>query len=151
MIGVNTAIKAGAQGIGFAVPVDTVKRVAPALIANGVYEHPWLGFQGYGVTPALAKALQLPVEQGILVAQLYRNGPADKAGLSGAQQEVIIGNRRYLVGGDIVTAVNGEPVADWMNLFEYLELETQVGDSVTLTVIRNGQTTELELILMAQP
>lgn len=151
VIGVNTAVKAGAQGIGFAVPVDTVERVVPALIANGVYEHPWVGFLGYGVTPALAEALQLPVEQGILVAQLYQNGPAYQAGLQGAQQEVIIGNRRYLVGGDIVTAVNDEPVTDWMSLFEYLELETQVGNSVTLTIIRNGQTIEVELILMAQP
>ncbi len=151
VIGVSTAIQAGAQGIGFAVPVDTVRRVVPALIANGVYDHPWVGFLGYGVTPALAEALQLPVEQGILVAQLYQNGPAHQAGLQGAQQEVIIGNRRYLVGGDIVTAVNDKPVTDWMSLFEYLELETQVGDSVTLTIIRDGQTIELELTLMAQP
>ncbi|HFE65997.1 MAG TPA: trypsin-like serine protease [Chloroflexi bacterium] len=151
VIGVNTAIKAGAQGIGFAVPVDTVRRVVPALIADGKYEHPWLGFQGYTITPALAEALQLPVEQGILVAQMYQNGPAHQTGLRGAQQELIIGNRRYLVGGDIVTAVNGQPVTDWMSLFEYLELQTQVGDSVTLTIIRDGQTIELELVLMAQP
>ena len=151
VIGVNTAIKAGAQGIGFAVPVDTVKRVVPALIADGKYEHPWLGFLGYGITPALAEALQLPVTQGILVAQLYQNGPAAQAGLRGAQQEVIIGNRRYLVGGDIVTAVNGQPVTDWMSLFEYLELQTRVGDSVTLTVVRDGQTIELALTLAARP
>ncbi|HID52019.1 MAG TPA: PDZ domain-containing protein [Anaerolineae bacterium] len=151
VIGVSTAIQAGAQGIGFAVPVDTVKRVVPALIADGKYEHPWLGFQGYAITPVLARALQLPVEEGILVAQLYQNGPAHQASLQGAQQEVIIGNRRYLVGGDIVTAVNGEPVTDWTSLFEYLELETQVGETITLTVIRDGQTKELDLTLMAQP
>lgn len=151
VIGVSTAIQAGAQGIGFAVPVDTVKRVVPALIADGVYRHPWLGFLGYDITPALAHALQLPVDRGILVAQLYQGGPADKAGLIGAQQEVVIGNRRILSGGDIVTAVNGEPVDNWMRLFEYLELQTRPGDVVTLSIIRNGQPLEIDVTLVAQP
>lgn len=151
VIGVSTAIQAGAQGIGFAVPVDTVKRVVPALIADGAYRHPWLGFLGYDITPALAQALQLPVDKGILVAQLYQGGPADKAGLIGAQQEVVIGNRRILSGGDIVTAVNGEPVDNWMRLFEYLELQTRPGDVVTLSIIRNGQPLEIDVTLVAQP
>lgn len=151
VIGVSTAIQAGAQGIGFAVPVDTVKRVVPALIADGAYQHPWLGFLGYDITPALAQALQLPVDKGILVAQLYQEGPADNAGLIGAQQEVVIGNRRILSGGDIVTAVNGEPVDNWMRLFEYLELQTRPGDVVTLSIIRNGQPLEIDVTLVAQP
>lgn len=151
VIGVNTAIREGAQGIGFAVPVSTVQRVVPALIKSGVYPHPWPGFLGYDISPELGQALQLPVERGILIAQLYQGGPAAAAGIRGAQQEVIVGNRRFLVGGDILTAVNGEPVSDWMHLFEYLELHTKAGETVTLTIIREDQEMSMPLTLGIQP
>jgi S1-C subfamily serine protease len=151
VIGVNTAIRQDAEGIGFAVPVDTVKRVVPALISKGTYPHPWLGLLGYSVTPGLAEALNLPVEEGVMVAQLFRRGPAVSAGIQGAQREMRIGNRRLLVGGDIITAVNGSSVTDWNSLLEYLELNTVVGDAVTLAILRDGQIHELELTLAAQP
>lgn len=151
VIGVNTAIREGAQGIGFAVPVSTVQRVVPALIESGVYPHPWLGFLGYDISPELAQALQLPVERGILIAQLYQDGPAAAAGIRGAQQEVIVGNRRFLAGGDTLTAVNGEPVSDWMHLFEYLELHTKAGETITLTIIREDQEMTIPLTLGIQP
>lgn len=151
VIGVNTAIREGAQGIGFAVPVNTVKRVVPELIENGVYPHPWLGFLGYDISPELAAALQLPVDRGILIAQLYQEGPAVAAGLRGAQQEVIVGNRRFLVGGDVLTAVNDVPVTGWMRLVEYLELHTQAGDLVTLTLVRENQEIRVEVVLGVQP
>lgn len=98
-----------------------------------------------------AEALDLPVDQGVLVAQLYREGPAVAAGVQGAQQQVIIGNRRILAGGDIITAVDGTAVTNWNDLTEYLELNTQVGDTVTLTLLRNGRKLQLELTLSAQP
>ena len=151
VIGINTAIRENAEGIGFAVPVGTVKRVVPVLIAEGSYPHPSLGLLGYSISPELAHALQLPVNQGILVAQLYRDGPALQAGVRGAQQEVIIGNRRLLVGGDIITAVDGVPIEDWNSLQEYLELNTRVGETVTLSLIRNGRSLELPLILGREP
>ncbi len=151
LIGVNTAIRQGAEGIGFAVPVDTVKRVVPVLIAEGRYPHPWLGFLGYDITPELAAAIDLPVEQGVLIAQLYREGPALEAGVQGATQQVIVGNRRMLLGGDVLTAVNGTPVADWNALQEYLALQTEVGDVLTLTLLRDGDTVELPITVAAQP
>jgi len=151
VIGINTAIRENAQGIGFAVPANTVKRIVPALIENGFYPHPWAGFLGYSITPDLANRLRLPVDQGILVAQLYRNGPAAMAGIRGASSELIVGNRRYLVGGDIITAVNQQPITGWNNLSEYLELNTNVGDVITLSLIREGEIFEAELTLMAQP
>ncbi|HSM55300.1 MAG TPA: trypsin-like peptidase domain-containing protein [Candidatus Sulfomarinibacteraceae bacterium] len=151
LIGVNTAIRQGAEGIGFAVPVDTVKRVIPALIEQGYYPHPWLGFLGYDITPGLASALELPVERGILVVQLYRGGPADVAGVSGAQQEVIVGNQRLLVGGDVVVAINEQPIAEWEDLSEYLEIQTQVGDEVVLHVLRDGEELALTLTVAEQP
>jgi S1-C subfamily serine protease len=151
VIGVNTAIHEGAQGIGFAVPVSTIQRIVPALIENGSYPHPWLGLLGYDISPELAEALQLPVERGILIAQLYREGPAVAAGIRGAQQEVIAGNRRFLVGGDVLTAVNGTAISNWMELFEYLELNTKAGETVTLTLVREQQEMAVELTLGVQP
>jgi S1-C subfamily serine protease len=151
VIGINTAIREKAQGIGFAVPVSTVKRIVPVLLKNGIYPHPWLGFLGYSISPDLAERLRLPVDQGILVAQLYRDGPAVAAGVRGANQEVIVGNRRFLIGGDIITAVNDQPVTDWTTLSKYLELNTEVGDVISLTLIREGQLFKIELTLMAQP
>jgi len=151
VIGINTAIQQEAQGIGFAVPVNTIKRIVPVLIQDGVYPHPWPGFLGYSINTDLANRLDLPVEAGILVAQLYRNGPAVTAGLHGANREVILGNRRYLIGGDIITAVNGQPITDWNSLSEYLELNTKVGQEITLSYIRESLTSEAQLTLAAQP
>jgi len=151
VIGINTAIREDAQGIGFAVPVDTVKRIVPILIDNGTYPHPWPGFLGYDITTDIAERLQLPVDRGILVAQLVRNGPAAQAGIRGANAEVILGNRRYLIGGDIITAVNGQPITDWTSLSEYLELNTAVGDEISLSLTREDQSFEARLTLIAQP
>jgi len=151
VIGINTAIREDAQGIGFAVPVNTVKRVVPVLIENGAYPHPWTGFLGYSITPDLASRLRLPVEEGILVAQLYRNGPASAAGIRGASNELIIGNRRYLIGGDIITAVDGQPIVDRTDLSEYLELYTAVGQEINISLIRDGRPLVTSLTLITQP
>lgn len=151
LIGVNTAVQQNAEGIGFAVPVSTVKRVIPVLIERGYYPHPWLGLLGYSIDTELAQTLRLPVEQGVLVAQLYENGPARSAGIRGAQQQVIIGNRRVLVGGDIITAINDQPVANWDALAQYLEEETQVGQTVTLTLYRDQTEMQLDVTLVEQP
>lgn len=151
VIGINTAVRQNAEGIGFAVPVETIKRIVPVLISQGKYPHPWTGLLGYTITPEIASSLNLPVTQGVLVAQLYRGGPADLAGIKGADQQVVTGNRRFLVGGDVITAVNGQPVRDWNALLEYLELQTNVGDTITLSILRNGEAQEIELQLIAQP
>jgi S1-C subfamily serine protease len=139
VIGVNTVIYSGAENIGFAVPMETVKRVVPELIANGRYRHPWLGALGYDITPALAEMLDLPMEQGLLVAQLYRGSPAVRAGLQGATEEVILRNRRVYVGGDIIVAIDGQPLRTWEDLFSYLELETHVGQTVELSIWRGDE------------
>ena len=150
VIGINTAIQEGAEGIGFAVPVDTLRRVVPVLVSEGRYPHATLGLLGYSISAALAEALGLPVERGVLVAQLGRGGPADAAGVRGAQQEVIVGNRRVLAGGDIITHLDGREIADWNALLEYLELNKLVGDPVTLTLLRDGQPLTVEATLAAE-
>ncbi len=151
VIGVNTAIRQGAEGIGFAIPADTVAKVVPALIEHGTFPHPWLGLLGYSITSALADALDLPVEQGVLVAQLYRNGPAVSAGIQGAQKEVIIGNRRFLIGGDIITAIDDTSISSWDALRAYLELNTTAGETVTLSILRDGDSLQIALTLASEP
>ena len=151
VIGVNTAIRREAEGIGFAVPADTLKRVMAALIEKGAYPHPWLGLLGYSVTPNLAKALSLPVEEGVLIAQLFRDGPAVTAGIRGASGQTLMGNQRILIGGDIIVAVNGEPIDDWLSYLEFIELQTEVGDTVSLTLLRDGEEITIEVPAGAQP
>ncbi|MBC7249807.1 MAG: trypsin-like peptidase domain-containing protein [Anaerolineae bacterium] len=151
VIGVNTAIRSGAENIGFAVPVDTVKRVVPQLIATGRYEHPWLGILAYAITPGLAQALDLPVERGLLIAQIYRDSPAHKAGLRGGTRQVRVGNYRVMIGGDIITAINGVAVDSMDSLTVYLESKTAVGDTVELSVIREGQPLTVRVKLAARP
>jgi len=150
VVGVNTSIQQGAEGIGFAVPVDTLQRVVPVLISAGRYQHPTLGLLGYSINAALAEELRLPVERGVLVAQLARGGPADAAGIRGAQEQVIIGNQRVLSGGDIILAIDRHDVTDWNELQEYLELNTHVGDTVTLSLLRGQEPLEVQVTLAAE-
>jgi S1-C subfamily serine protease len=151
VIGVNTAIRVDAEGIGFAVPVNTVKRIVPELIAHGRYRHPWLGALGYNITPELARQLGLPVNQGILVARVFKDSPADRAGLRGSTEQVVINNRQVFIGGDILTAVDGQPLRKSDDLAIYLEEQTQVGQEVTLTALRDGQELSLTATLIEQP
>jgi S1-C subfamily serine protease len=156
LIGVTTAIYSPtgtSAGVGLAIPVDKVRRVVPVLIKGGRIPHPWLGIEGLGyeITPALAQALSLPVERGLLIARLYQGSPADLAGLRSAQREAILGNRRYLVGGDILVAVDGKPMATWQQLGAYLDEQTEVGQTITLTIIREGKEQTLKAKLEDTP
>lgn len=156
LIGVNSAIYSPtgtSAGVGLAIPVDKVSRVVPALIANGRYPHPWLGLEelGYELSPGLARALRLPVEQGLLIARIYRDSPADQAGVRSAQQEVILGNRRYLAGGDVLTAIDGRPLATWEQLNAYLDEVAAVGQTVTLDVLRDGVALQVQATLVDTP
>jgi S1-C subfamily serine protease len=147
LIGVNTAIRRGADNIAFAIPLSTVQRVVPELIANGRYARPWLAISGYSITPELAERLDLPIERGILIVRVQPGGPADRAGLRGAQREVVIGNSRLWVGGDLLVAIDGAPIADNAALAEYLETRTRVGQEVALTLYRDGQEITVQTIL----
>ncbi|RME77332.1 MAG: PDZ domain-containing protein [Chloroflexi bacterium] len=155
VIGINTAIfsPSGANaGVGFAVPVDTVRRVLPDLLTLGRYRHPWLGIRyAYRLSHGLARILDLPVEQGLLLVELQRGGPLAQAGVRGAQEEVIIGNQRVYVGGDILTAVNGQPVATLDELQILLETNYKVGDAVEVTIIRDGQEQTVTVTLAEEP
>ncbi len=156
VIGITTAIYSptGANaGIGLVIPINTAKRVVPVLIAEGRYRHPWLGVEnlGYAITPNLAHVLGLPVNQGLLIARVYPGSPAQLAGVRGATQEVYLGNRRMLVGGDILTAIDGHPLKTWEDLNAYLEENIRVGDTVTLEIIRGDERVEILVVVGEAP
>ncbi|MDH4138826.1 MAG: trypsin-like peptidase domain-containing protein [Anaerolineae bacterium] len=159
VIGVNAQIISPSQasaGIGFAIPVNTVRRVAPQLIAQGYYPHPWLGvsvlpFEAEGAQILREAGMDVPVDEGLLVAEVVAGSPAAKAGIRAGDQVVSIGNTRIPVGGDIITAINGEPIANFEELTVYLESETQVGDTVEVTLIRDGQEMKVSVTLAERP
>jgi S1-C subfamily serine protease len=159
VIGVNSQIISPSQasaGIGFAVSANTVRRVVPELITRGYYPHPWLGATMLTLTPANAKVfrdggMQVPVETGLLVSEVTPGGPADEAGIRGGNRTVRAGRYQLLLGGDIITAINGKPVGDFQALTVYLETQTKVGDRVQVTVVRDGQEQTLAVALGEQP
>ncbi len=154
LIGVNSAIyspSGTSAGVGFAIPVSTVERVVPELIKHGHYPHPWFGALGYEITPALAQALNLPVDHGLLVAKLYQDSPADKAGIRGATKVIIVGNRRFLVGGDILLKIDDHQLKDWDDLDDYLETNTHVGETVQFTIMRDGKEMKVPVTLEERP
>ncbi len=155
VIGINTAIfspTGTSAGVGFAVPVDTVKRLLPDLLALGRYRHPWLGVRyAYELTPSLANALELSNEQGLLIVQLYDRSPLAQADVRGAQQELVVGNQRVYVGGDILIAIDGQPVQTLDGMETLLEDNYTVGDSAMVTLVRDGQPFDLTVELAEEP
>ena len=110
-----------------------------------------MGIWAYSITPALAKGLNLPVDRGLLLAQLYQGGPADRAGLRGGNRRVRVGNYIVIAGGDIITAINGTEVKSMEELTVYLETKTKVGQVVELTVLRDGQRMTVKVKLGERP
>jgi S1-C subfamily serine protease len=126
--------------------------VVPELIARGRYPHPWLGVRMMDIGSNLAEALnrhgaRFPPGGGVLVVEVVRRGPADRAGIQGAQRIVRYRNLRVPLGGDFILAINGEPVEDQRSLMVLLETRTRVGDRAALTIWREGRTLDLELEL----
>jgi S1-C subfamily serine protease len=155
VIGVTYSLESASgssSGIGFAIPSEIVTRVVPSLISKGTYSHPYLGISGTDMTPDIANAMNLPGNtQGALVEQVVTGGPADKAGLQGSNTVVTINGVQGTVGGDVITAINGTAITGMSDLITYLELNTQVGQTVTLSIIRNGQTQSVQVTLGTRP
>jgi serine protease Do len=138
-------------GVGFAIPVSILQRVVPELVAKGEYIWPYLGVSGRDVTPLLVEAMSLPVERGAYVAAAVENTPASRAGLQGASEVITLDGRMVEVGGDVITAIDGTPVLTFDDLLIYLSLNTSPGQTVTLTILRNGETMDVEVTLQARP
>lgn len=155
VIGVNTAILTASQagsGVGFAVPSNTVRRVVPYLIRDGEFRHSYLGIQGGPLLPAQRETMNLPADfNGVMVAFVTPGGPAEAAGLQAAEETTQSTFGELRINGDIITAINGQPVSQVADLTAYLEANTQPGDTVTLTIWRDGQTQDVPLTLQERP
>jgi len=153
IIGINTAIfspSGGSVGIGFAIPVDTAKRIVPELIEKGYVSHPWIGVTLFPLIPGIAKALDLKVERGVLVIEILQGGPAYKAGLKGNNHMLQVGNMLLPAGGDVVVAANGKPMNTPEELIRMIR-KYKPGDRITLKILRNKRFQELPVVLGERP
>jgi len=154
VIGINEQIASqsgGNQGLGFAVPINTAIRSLNQLKKGGTVQYAWLGVVGLQtVTPAVAKAAHLTTQSGALVGSVYPGSPAAKAGLKGGGQTVIVGGQQYSVGGDVITAVDGQAINTRDELVGLIS-QKQPGDKVTLTIERGGKTENVTATLAARP
>ncbi|GAB4555033.1 MAG: trypsin-like peptidase domain-containing protein [Anaerolineae bacterium] len=151
VIGINTAINSpsgGSVGIGFAVPSNVVKRVVPVLIRDGRYPHPSLDIQVAELGTELTPGRDLP-QRGLLIVQVAAGGAADRAGLQ-PTQITRRGFRYYYNGGDIIVAVGGKPVTSRNDLFLALDENYAPGETVILTIVRDGQSAEVPVVLGSQ-
>jgi S1-C subfamily serine protease len=149
VIGINSAIytpSGTTAGIGFAIPISTARQIAQDLIAEGRVRRASMGVEARVLTPAVAEALRLPVNEGLLIERVNSGGPADRAGLKGGDRQAILGMRRILLGGDVVTAIDGRPITGQMDLNLALNRK-RPGDTVKVEYYRGGQKTQAEVKL----
>jgi S1-C subfamily serine protease len=154
VVGVNSAIRSSTgefSGIGFAIPSNTVKRIVPALVNDGVFKHPWLGVSGIDVTPEIADALGLKEARGFLVADIVADSPAAKYGIKSGDRQTTLDGRQIRLGGDVIVSIDDVKVRKIDDILVYLEREKSAGEEVQLTIIRNGETMELSVILGERP
>jgi len=151
LVGVTAAIESqsgSSSGIGFVIPSSIVAKVVPSLISTGTYNHPSLGINGTSLTTDMAKAMNLPQnQQGALIVDVTPGGPADKAGLIGSSQAIDVNGQQTPVGGDIITAINGQSIKNSDELSAYLFDNTQAGQTVAITILRNGHEQQVKVTL----
>jgi S1-C subfamily serine protease len=154
VVGINSAIfstTGGSAGVGFAIPSNAITEIAPVLIERGTFEHPWLGVSGIDMTPEIAEAIGLGEPRGFLVIDAEPGGPADSAGIRGGDTPVQLDGREITLGGDVILAINDRDVRKIDDMLGYLQQATQVGETVPLTVWREGQIIEIDVTLGARP
>jgi serine protease Do len=155
VIGVTSALESSSgssSGIGFAIPAEIVSQVVPSLISTGKYDHPYLGISGTDMNPDIAQAMNLPADtRGALVETVVAGGPASNAGLQGSNTVVTINGVQGTVGGDIITTIDGQTIGSMSDIIAYLAIHTQVGQTVTLTILRNGQSQSVKVTLGTRP
>ena len=154
VIGVNAQIATGggqgSAGVGFAIPSNVVRRVAPALIESGSYQWPWLGVTGTSVNLTIMKANDLDTQRGAYIDVVDPNGPGAEAGLKGTDSTAQVNGLQVPVGGDVVIEADGNPIASFDDLLSSVYFRS-VGDKVELTVLRRGQRRQIVVALIARP
>ncbi len=149
VIGINTAIytpSGTTAGIGFAIPINTAKNIANDLITSGRVHRAYLGVVTYGLVGGLAEALDLPVQEGLLVETVAKGGPADAAGIHGGDRLVQAGLQKFYIGGDVIVAIDGQKVANQFDLNVILN-HHRPGDTVNVTMYRGGKKMDIPLRL----
>jgi len=152
VVGVTTAIISGSQGVGLAIPSDTIIRELPDLVSRGSYDkHSWMGVGGVDVTPDVAKALNVSRTYGWLVVSVTRDGPAEKAGIRGGTRQIQVLGSTVNAGGDIIIALDGTRIRNGDDLSAYLEAWTLPGQTVQVTILRDNQEQTVPLVLGRRP
>jgi serine protease Do len=155
VIGVTAAIQSSTNsnsGIGFVIPSNIVSKVVPALINTGTYKHSWLGITGTTLTPELAQGMNLPeLTRGALVEAVTTGGPADKSGLRGSTKNITINGQDVPVGGDVIIAIDQQPIKSMDDVIAYLANNTTPGQKMTVTVLRNGKQENIDITLGERP
>ncbi len=155
VIGVNRAIQTAglsvtgdaiSTGIGFAISSNIVRKVVPSLIEKGSYEYPYLGMTSYtSMSLAMIEVLDLPQSTGAYVSSVVKGGPADQAGIRGGTSPSSV--QGLFKGGDLIIAVDGRPIKDFSELLSYMVVNKNPGETITFTVIRNGETLDVNVVL----
>jgi len=152
VVGVTTAVVAGSQGVGFAIPSNAILREIASLVTNGSYtQHSWLGIAGTDMTYEIAKRMNLSTTYGVLITEVMAEGPAEKAGLQSGSQHVLIGGSVVTIGGDIIIAINGTRIVNRDDLSTYLEENTLPNQTISLTIVRNNSLTDISVVLGTRP
>ena len=133
------------------MPSSTIAKIVPTLIEKGSFQHPWVGISGTDMTPSLAKTLKLSEPRGVLVVDVVKGGPAQKAGINGGDNPQKVDGRTINLGGDIILELDGNPVKKLDDILVYLQREKVVGDNLDLTILRDGQVKHVTIHLEARP
>jgi S1-C subfamily serine protease len=149
VVGVNTATLQRTENTGFAVPASRVARVVPPLIENGSYAHSFLGISSTDVSPLIAEGNDLNVTRGVLVRQVVPESPADGV-LQGDTGTTEVEGVQVPTGGDVILAIDGQQIRSGEDLSSYLT-ETRPGETVTLTVLRDGERMQVKVELDERP
>ncbi len=145
-------IEVSDTGIGFAVPSAIVIKVVPELIDRGAYQSAWLGISGLTLTSELAEAMHLdPDTRGALVSGVAQGGPADAAGLRGGNTVIAVSGVDIAIGGDVIVAIDDTEITDFAGLATYLARYTPPGQKVTVTVLRDARTVDIEITVGSRP
>jgi S1-C subfamily serine protease len=152
VVGITTASVTNSQGLGFAIPSDTISRELPSLVTNGGYnKHPYFGVQVVDMNYGLSQAMQTNVTSGVLIEHILPDGPASKAGLRGGTQQVTIEQQDYIIGGDIITTINGHKIVNYDSFSAYLEENATSGQTIQVGIIRAGNYMVLTVQLGTRP
>jgi S1-C subfamily serine protease len=154
VIGINSQIQTGGSdgnvGIGFAIPINTVREVVQQLEEGGKVQHAYLGISGSSISPELARALKLPVSRGVLVNEVVKGGPADEAGVRGGTTSATIEGADITLGGDIITKLNGRRVSGMEEVINAVNA-AKPGETMELTVLRGSATKTVKVTLGVRP